>query len=104
MGRRSDAQKKIDDRAWPVRVLVYVPTGGFGSAMNPLYDWLNQTLGREGYTVHSAPRFGTRDTKAFYFRSSEDLLRFIEAHPFLELADGTKEQIYTSPALPFGRG
>lgn len=103
MVRRSAPQKLTDDAAFPVRVKVRVPEGGFRTLRNPDFDaWLDREIGRADYAQHPADGLGER-TVAFYFRDAERAARFTEAFPDLELADGTASAAYTSPALPFGR-
>ena len=57
--RRSTPQKKIDDRAFPIRVKFTTPRLGFGNRILDLHDWLNTEVGRGHYATHPAPAFGT---------------------------------------------
>lgn len=47
MTRRSTLQAKIDDSAFPVRVLICVPEMGFGRRSDALHEWLATWIGRE---------------------------------------------------------
>lgn len=109
MVKRSPPQHQIDDRAFPVRLLILVPGDGFGQLLGAgpgtLDGWLDREVGRGDYARHSAGvgSVAGRDVIAVYFRHPSAALRFLDAFPGLELADGTALRGYTSPALPFGR-
>ncbi len=94
MPTRSTPQKKIDDRAFPVRVKFRVPQRGFGQSYTEMYDWLNTKVGFGGYAKHSEGH-----AAAFYFLDVETAQHFIAAFPQLELADGTLSRTYSSPAM-----
>ncbi|GGB87922.1 hypothetical protein GCM10011494_02830 [Novosphingobium endophyticum] len=96
MVRRSTPQKKIDDRAFPVRILVRVPRFGFGQQYDEIHAWLKNEIGRGEYADHSF-RTPPRDAVGFYFRRIEDAQRFVAAFPSLELSDETAGAGYTSP-------
>src|SRR5690606_28673605 len=102
--KRSSPQREIDDRAFPVRVLIFVPREGYGrligSGPETINSWLDREIGRADYGWHSGGSRGTRDVSAFYFRHPSPAARFLEAFPQLEIADGTMERWYASPALP----
>ena len=107
MVKRSTPQRQIDDRSFPVRMLIYVPPNGYGrligSAPDTINNWLDREIGRGEYAWHSGGSSGVRDVTALYFRDPRAAVRFLDAFPQLELADGTMERGYTSPFLPFGR-
>lgn len=69
MTRRSTPQRRIDDEAFPVRVKLLVPEGGFERQFDDLYRWLDQEVGRGEYAFHAASALGiSRDAVAIYFR------------------------------------
>ncbi|MDB6179077.1 SOS response-associated peptidase [Paracoccus sp. Z330] len=103
MTRRSTPQAKIDDSAFPVRVLICVPEMGFGRRSDALHEWLATRIGRGNYAWHGGGRGGTRDRIALYFREPDAASACLTAFPDLELADGTCLPGYSSPYLPFGR-
>ena len=103
MTRRSTPQAKLDERAFPVRLLVKVPPGGFGRRYMEAYEWLESRVGRSEYAWHGAGEVSGWDACACYFRRPDDAAAFIAAFPDFELADGTSECWYSSPHLPFGR-
>ena len=108
MVRRSTPQRDIDERAFPVRVLILVPKEGFGlllgSDLTTINSWLDREVGRGDYAHHSGGSFGgARERTAFYFRGPDDASRFLQAFPRLELADGTTQRGYTSVTFPLGR-
>ncbi len=99
---RSTAQSVLDETAFPVRVKVLVPSGGFGPLFHEkIYRWLDCEVGRADYAQHPARMF-SEHAVAFHFRDVEPARRFLEAFPGLILADGTTTAAYTSPALPHG--
>ena len=57
MVRRSTPQRDIDERAFPVRVLILVPKKGFGlllgSDLTTINIWLDREVGRGDYAHHS---------------------------------------------------
>lgn len=103
MTRRSTPQAKIDDSAFPVRLLICVPEMGLGSRSDALHEWLATRIGRGNYAWHAGGRGGTRDRIALYFREPDSASACLTAFPDLELADGTCLPGYSSPFLPFGR-
>ncbi len=105
MPRRSTPQHIIDERAFPVRLLICVPRDGFSVQMTPMHDWLNRQVGRTNHAIHGAgvhARVG-RDAIAVYFRHPSPAAAFLAAFPEFDLADGTVMPGYTSPYLPVGR-
>lgn len=110
MTQRSTPQQKIDDRSFPVRMFLVVPSSGFGRlfAVHPgsIFEWLDREVGRGDYAHHGGgPReYGlARHKVAFYFRHPAAAARLLEAFPELELADDTTSPAYTSPTYPLGR-
>jgi len=102
MTRRSQPQAKIDDAAFPVRLLVLVPRHGFGNSLNEMVSWLRLNIGDGEFALH--PGASTLDlSSAFYFRCVADADRFLTAHPAIVLADGTMSASYRSPLFMFGR-
>lgn len=104
MVKRSTPQATIDDRCYPVRMLILVPEEGFGALLGvgpgSIRHWLDQEVGRGHYAWHGGGRsFGTliRDQVALYFRHPAHGARLLEAFPQLELADHTDNRHYTSP-------
>jgi len=102
MTRRTTAQSKVDEGAFPVRVFIKVPTRGFGTLMTPMYDWLDKHVGRASYAMHGGGRSSMGDTTATYFRDPKHATAFLAAFPTLELADGTILPTYYSPNAPRG--
>ena len=96
MVRRSTPQNKIDDRAFPIRVLIRVPRFGFGQQYDEIHAWLKNEVGSGAFAHHSFFRPGI-NASAFYFRHLSDAQRFQAAFPSLELADGVAAPSYTSP-------
>lgn len=103
MDRRSTPQKRLDERAFPVRVHVLVPGQGFENLLLDMHRWVDVEIGRGSYAAHGAGT-GLAHATAWYFRTVEDAQAFVAAFPMLELADGTELPTYQSPYLPFGRG
>lgn len=99
MSRRTTPQKNADDSAWPIRVCVVVPGAGFAGAGIDPHAWLTKNLGLGGYALHPAGRI-SRDVMALYFRTLQDMQRFFEAFPTLQLADDTASPLYQSPHKP----
>lgn len=104
MTRRSTPQAKVDDRHYPVRMLILVPRDGFGALsdfrLGSIYHWLDQEIGRGHYAWHGADQHvgaAVRDQVALYFRHPSHAARLLEAFPQLELADHTDSPFYTSP-------
>jgi hypothetical protein len=54
MDRRSPQQKKLDDRAFPVRVHVLVPERGFENLLLDMHRWLDTEVGRGNFAAHGA--------------------------------------------------
>lgn len=95
MPRRSAPRKLIDDTAFPVRVKIRVPPNGLGMLLDECLRWLNVNVGHQRYSHASTTSLGGNAT-AFYFVEVNDALRFVDAFPMLELADGTQAPSYRS--------
>ena len=102
MPRRSPRQSDLDDTAFPIRVKLRVPTTGLGNTLTDLLLWLSAEVGPGDYAQHPAATLGG-EAMAVHFRRAEDLMRFLEAFPMLDLADGITSRVYTSPLFPRGR-
>ena len=103
MTKRSASQSSIDNAAFPVRVLIIIPSFGLGVILNRIHVWLNLEIGPGNHAVHTGSSFARREALALYFRSPDVALAFCDAFPELELADGTRLPGYSSLCLPFGR-
>jgi hypothetical protein len=100
MTRRGTPQRRIDDEAFPVRVKLLVPEGGFGRQLADLQAWLDLEVGRGEYAFHGASTLGLLNgAVAVYFRAPEIAQRFVGSFLDLLLADGTESLVYTSPYL-----
>lgn len=88
MNRRSPPQAKIDDAAFPVRVLAIVPRDGFGRALDAMVGWPRANVG-EGEFAHHVGASTFASASVLYFRSVTDADLFVAAHPEIVLADGT---------------
>ena len=102
MSRRSPPQRTSNDAAVPIRLKVRVLSSDLGNGLTDKHLWLTSEVGPGDFAHHSGRTLGGEAT-ALYFRRAEDLVRFLEAFPILELADGTTSQAYTSPLFPRGR-
>lgn len=96
MVRRSTAQKKIDERAFPVRIKLAVPQGGLGNRSDDLTHWLNHHVGRGQYARHGSGGTGM-DAIGIYLKDVERAQALVKAFPDLTLADGTTSVTYSSP-------
>ncbi|WP_325048867.1 SOS response-associated peptidase [Rhodophyticola porphyridii] len=97
MSRRSTPQKKIDERAFPVRVRFAVPERGLGARMDDLHRWLAAEVGSGEYAVHSSSALAM-DATGVYLRDVAGAQALLQAFPDLMLADCLDRGIYTSPA------
>lgn len=106
MTRRSTPQKKADEVAFPVRVLLHSLEGGFsqslGSGRDPII-WLGEVIGFGNAALYGWTSPYCRDGLALYCRSVADAALFLEAFPEFELADGTVSPAYNSPYVIAGR-
>jgi hypothetical protein len=101
MPRRSTPAAKTDDLVYPVRIKIVVPPLGLGRMLTYAIEWLHQEIGPGNWANHGQPGLGG-STAAFYFRTTDDAQRFVEAFPDMELADGERSVAYRSPAQPLG--
>ena len=97
MPRRSTPRKLQVDTAFPVRVKIRVPPDGLGLVLDECFRWLNENVGTERFAQAATGSLGGCAT-AFYFVSVEDALRFVNAFPELDLADGTPLRSYQAPS------
>lgn len=99
----STPQAKLDEAAFPVRILVVVPETGFDRKLTEMSAWLTAHVGRGNYANHGGGRRIMRDdmvdAAAFYFRDARLAAEFVEAFD-LQLADGTTSPSYSSPMMP----
>ncbi|GLS86691.1 hypothetical protein GCM10010873_16650 [Cypionkella aquatica] len=102
MVRRSTPQAQIDEQAFPVRLFILVPEMGFGTLMVPMHKWLVANVGQTNHALHGSGKATQRDAVALYLRNPIDAVKFLQAFPILELADGTVKPGYYSPAAPRG--
>lgn len=93
--RRSPAQKKLDERAFPVRLRFRVPPSGFGNRLVDVDIWLDRHVGRAECARHS-----DEGCLAIYFRTPAAAAALVEAFPDFELADGTQQAWYSTPRRP----
>ncbi|MFD1882100.1 hypothetical protein [Paracoccus pacificus] len=93
-------QKKIDDRAFPIRMKLKVPANGFGPVSDEMYLWLDNFIGFTNYARHGGLGAQGNRTAVLYFRHPRDAVAFLDAFPGLELADRT-DAGYWSPNVPF---
>ncbi len=101
MVQRSVPQKKLDERAFPIRILFYEKDIA-GSPYGGIQQWLFANMQRADYAEHGGP--DRHDKKvAFYFRTVEDARRLREAVADIPLADGTTSDSYNSPYVTAGR-
>lgn len=100
MTHRRSAQCDLDDNAFPIRVKLKIPPGGFGREIERVMVWLIEEAGLGGFAWHPAETLGGEDAVALHLRWARDLARFLEAFPLLELADATTSRGYTSPRHP----
>ena len=95
MSRPLTPRKLQVDTALPVRIKIGVPSHGVGMVLDDCFRWLNENVGSERISQAAAATLGGSAT-AFYFLCLEDALRFVDAFPGLELADGTIAASYWS--------
>ena len=101
MSRRSTPQNLIDERAFPVRIILRNPGSfleAFGSGRNP-HRWLGEHAGTENAKLwpYRTPFVG--EALALYCRDVSDAATFLNAFPEFELADGTVSPIYNAPGV-----
>lgn len=108
MSRRSTPQSKIDDRHYPVRIRVVIPSDeeGWSRKFDAMLAWLREQHHPGDYAHHGAGRAighsGIVDAAAFYFRDAQAAADFVRKFD-LELADGTTSGSYSSPYVTEGK-
>jgi hypothetical protein len=66
------------EREFPVRVRIGTPAHGFGTMMVPMYAWLNENCGTDGWKTAPAGTHGVlNDAVAFYFREAIHAAGFV---------------------------
>lgn len=89
MVRRSTPRFRLDDRAFPIRVLVKNDLGDtLALRFTDAAAWLNENIGRGEWAMHGQGNLGLH-AMGFYFLSIEAAERFFLAHPRFELLDTT---------------
>jgi hypothetical protein len=89
MARRSTSRFQLDNRAFPIRVLVRNLTGdALALRLTAAQAWLNENVGRGEWAMHGQSRIGLHAI-GFYFRRLEAAEAFLNAHRHLELEDTT---------------
>jgi len=78
MVRRSTPAHVTDDRYFPVRVRIAVPSGGFGSQLDMMHGWLNLHSGRGNFAIHGAGNDLSVDAALFYFVNVTTAKAFVE--------------------------
>ncbi|MCH2487949.1 MAG: hypothetical protein MK010_09445 [Erythrobacter sp.] len=96
MTKRTRAQQKTDDLAFPIRVKFVVPPLGLMGLSSRMTIWLRDTLGPARYATHSAMALGNQAI-GVHFVTLEDAQAFVAAFPELEIADGTRSKTYYAP-------
>ena len=99
MPHRSFPQNLLDEAAFPIRVKLHVPEGGFGTFLIAMLRWLREELGEGNFARHEADTL-EGEALAIYFHRIEDALEFLLNFPEVSLADGTMSRMYRSPRLP----
>ncbi|MDO9526546.1 MAG: hypothetical protein Q7J57_13575 [Gemmobacter sp.] len=106
MSRHSVPQKKTDDIAFPVRVILHGLMGGTSSALGADRDphaWMSQKIGPGEMALYSWHTPFCPGGVALYARSLADAAAFLAVFPEYRVADGTETAIYTSPFVTQGR-
>lgn len=106
MSRRSTPRQTIDERAFPVRVLLHGAEDGFliafGRDRDP-YDWIRLNPGLGNAVLYPWRSPDGRRGHQFLCRTPEVAVQFLAAFPELTLADGTASEFYNSPYVFAGR-
>lgn len=88
-GRRSTAPRVLNERAFPIRVMVRREVGDvLALRVTEAQAWLNDHVGRGQWAMHGMSPLGLH-AYGWYFRTMADAERFMAAHPQFELADTT---------------
>lgn len=89
MARRSTPRAQLDNRAFPVRVLIRNPPDNtLALLLTEAQTWLNDYLGKGEWAMHGQAAIGLH-AMGIYFRSIEAAERFFDAHPHFEMVDTT---------------
>jgi len=78
MVRRSVPARVTDDRYFPIRVRIAIPSGGFGEQLNVMHGWLNIHAGRSNFAMHGADNDRSVDAVFFYFMDIALARAFVE--------------------------
>lgn len=95
MSRRTTPRKKIDELAFPVRLLISQISNTH--VFDDLHTWLNVEVGQGDYAVHSATGIGAHPM-GIYLRDLQSADALFRAFPSVELEDGTQSIAYSTPA------
>lgn len=117
MVRRSPPRRQLDDRAFPIRVLVAdLARDTLALRLTEAQAWLNEHIGQGQWAMHGQSAIGL-DGMGIYLRTVEAAELFLAAHPHMELADttdrvqhlrearahhGRKEQVHSTPSSGLG--
>lgn len=89
MVRRSTPRAQLDNRAFPIRILVRNPPDDtLALQLTEAQAWLNDNVGRGEWAMHGQATIGLH-AMGIYFRSIEAAERFFVAHPHFEMVDTT---------------
>ena len=106
MTRRSAPQKKADEIAFPVRVLLHGLGGGFlrdlGADRDP-HAWIRINLGLGNAELYAWHTPYCQNGFQFLCRSPLAAGQFLAAFPEFRVADGTATEFYNSPHVTAGR-
>lgn len=97
MVQRSQPRSKIDDRAFPVRLLIREPGSQDWLRLARAESWLKENIGVGHYATHGggAVRLHCR---SFYFQTPAAAARFLEEFPEYELHDTTGMETHIKDA------
>ncbi|MEL7719018.1 hypothetical protein AAG598_03150 [Citromicrobium bathyomarinum] len=98
MVRRSPPRAQLDNRAFPVRVLVHNEVSdALTLRLTEAQAWLNDNIGRGEWAMHGQANIGLH-AMGIYFRSIDAAERFFDAHPHFELVDTTGQLQHVAAA------
>jgi len=98
MVRRSPPRAQLDNRAFPVRVLVHNDVSDtLTLRLTAAQAWLNENIGRGEWAMHGQASIGLH-AMGIYFRSIDAAERFFDAHPHFELVDTTGQLQHVTAA------
>lgn len=87
-----------DDAKFPVRLKIKIPATGLGSKAGKAQNWLSEKVGTGRFAIHNTHAVGS-DAMAVHLLDVEDAMRFVAAHPELELVGDKPEQRVKRPAV-----